>query len=131
MPPINNPELGDAIRKAREDKGLSQRQLGKASGVDYSNISRIENGERSAPDVATLQRLARTLDVDVEDFYALAGYLMPEGLPELAPYMRAKYDLPNEAAEELERYFARLQKRYGSGAAAKKAKGGRHGNTAR
>ena len=134
MPPTTNPEIGDAIRKAREAKGLSQRQLGKLSGVDYSAISRIENGERAAPDATSLMRIARALDVDVENFYALAGYLVPEGLPELAPYLRAKYDLPDEAAEELERYFARLKKRYGGQTQANKkrgGKGGRDGDPAR
>ncbi len=131
MPPSNNQELGDAVRKAREAKGLSQRQLGKVSGLTYSAISRIESGQRAAPDAASLQKLARALDIDAEDFYALAGYLIPEGLPELAPYMRAKYDLPDEAAGELARYFARLKKRYGAEANPKKTNGGSRGDTAR
>jgi transcriptional regulator with XRE-family HTH domain len=131
MPPITNPELGKAIKEAREAKGISQRQLGKDSGVNYSTISRMERGEFAAPDPVSLQKLARTLSVDVEDFYALAGYLLPEGLPGLVPYMRAKYDLPDEAAEDLERYFARLQKRYGSHGSKKSETGGRRGNPAR
>ena len=130
MPPITNPELGKAIREAREAKGISQRELGKKSGVNYSSISRMERGEFASPDPVALQKLARVLEVDVEDFYALAGYFMPEGLPELAPYMRAKYDMPGEAAEELERYFARLQRRYGTRSERKKKGGGRHGDTA-
>lgn len=133
MPPITNPELGKAMREAREAKGISQRQLGKLSGVDYSSISRMERGEFASPDPVKLQKLARLLEVDVEEFYALAGYLMPEDLPELVPYMRAKYDMPGEAAEELERYFTRLQKRYGGKAQSKKPSGkrGRHGDSAR
>lgn len=133
MPPITNPELGNAIREAREAKGISQRQLGKLSGVDYSSISRMERGEFASPDPVKLQKLAHVLDVDVEDFYALAGYLLPEGLPGLVPYMRAKYDLPGEAAEDLERYFGRLKKRYGADAPSKvkKSRGGRRGNPAR
>jgi transcriptional regulator with XRE-family HTH domain len=114
MPPITNPKLGKAIREAREAKHISQRMLGKLSGVGYSGISRLERGEFAAPDPVKLQKLARVLEVDVEDFYSLAGYLMPQGLPELVPYMRAKYDLPDEAAADLERYFARLKKRYGT-----------------
>ncbi|MGH2554568.1 MAG: helix-turn-helix domain-containing protein [Actinomycetota bacterium] len=133
MPPITNPELGKAIREAREAKGISQRQLGKLSGVDYSSISRMERGEFASPDPVKLQKLARLLEVDVEEFYALAGYLMPEGLPELVPYMRAKYDMPGEAAEQLERYFARLQRRYGGQSRRTKrtGQGGRRGNPSR
>jgi transcriptional regulator with XRE-family HTH domain len=123
MPPITNPKLGAALREAREFKAVSQRQLGKLSGVDYSSISRMERGEFAAPDPLKLQKLARALDVEVEGLYALAGYLMPEGLPELVPYMRAKYDLPHEAAEEFERYFARLKKRYAGQPRTKKSRG--------
>ena len=51
------------------------------------------------------------LEVEVEDFYVLAGYMVPEGLPELAPYLRVKYDLSEDASEQVKRYVARLKKR--------------------
>jgi ribosome-binding protein aMBF1 (putative translation factor) len=34
------------VRKAREERGLSQDQLGKAAGLSISEISRIERGGR-------------------------------------------------------------------------------------
>src|SRR6266508_5535485 len=112
MTPIENTELGDFIRKTRQDRGLSLRSLAEASRLDWSYIGKLEKGEIATPDPAKLQKLARALEVEVEDFYALAGYLMPEGLPELAPYLRAKYDLPEAASGDVERYVARLKRRY-------------------
>jgi transcriptional regulator with XRE-family HTH domain len=112
MPPIEARELGAFVRKTRQDAGLSLRALADASRLDWSYIGRLEKGEISTPDPAKLQKLARALGVEVEDFYALAGYLMPEGLPGLAPYLRVKYDLPEAASEDVERYVARLRRRY-------------------
>jgi hypothetical protein len=39
----------------------------------------------------------------------LAGYLMPEGLPELRPYLRTKYGLSDRAAEQIDEYFQALR----------------------
>lgn len=112
MPPANSNELGEFIHKSRMDKGLGLRPLARASGVDWSYIGKLEKGEIAGPDPIKLQKLAQALGVEVEDFYALAGYLVPEGLPQLAPYLRAKYDLPEPAADDVERYLARLRRRY-------------------
>ena len=129
MPPIKNKKLGKLLRDARAAKGLSLRELQEASGVDYSLINRMEHGELASPDPAKLQKLARALEIDIEDIYALAGYTMPEGLPELAPYLRAKYDLSDTAVGEVERYFERLKKREERSATPKKR--GSRGNPAR
>lgn len=48
---------GEALAGARLNKGMTQSELAKASGVDQSDISRIECGEAN-PSVRTLQRLA-------------------------------------------------------------------------
>ena len=52
--------LGQAILEAREEKGISQRELSKKSGVIQAEISKIEQG-KSNPTVLTLQKLARSL----------------------------------------------------------------------
>jgi transcriptional regulator with XRE-family HTH domain len=114
MPPSKRNELGNYIRKTRQERGLSLRALATASKLDWSYIGRLEKGEIAAPDPGKLQKLAMALEIDIEDFYALAGYTVPEGLPGLAPYLRVKYDLPEAATGEVERYVARLKRRYGS-----------------
>ena len=37
-------EIAEALRAARESKGLSQRELSARSGVPQGHISKIENG---------------------------------------------------------------------------------------
>jgi len=56
------------IRQIREEKGLSQEQLAKLSGVSSSHIGYIENGERE-PTITILCRLAKALGVDEKELY--------------------------------------------------------------
>ena len=106
-------ELGQFIQRQREAKGLSIRGLARETGLPPATVYRIEQGEFEQPAPEKLQRLARALEADVEDLYALAGYMMPEGLPDFAPYLRAKFALPDRAVNELDAYFRLLQEKYG------------------
>lgn len=58
------PDFGAALRAARLDAGLSQRQLAEASGRAQQNISGYENGFK-APNLATLLSLTDALGYDV------------------------------------------------------------------
>lgn len=48
------------LKEIRESRGLSQFQLSMLSGVNQSNISRIERGVES-PTLNTLEKLARSM----------------------------------------------------------------------
>ncbi len=56
--------FAENLRKLREERGLSQKQLGNLMFVNHSTIARWENGTR-LPDAAMILRLARCLGVDV------------------------------------------------------------------
>lgn|SRR5262249_8854617 len=103
-------QLGDHVRSLREAKGLSIRGLAATAGVDFSWLSRLERGLIASPDPRSLYRLARVLDIEVADLYQAAGY--GEGLPGFGPYLRAKYDLPDDAVKQLEAHFELINERY-------------------
>ncbi len=105
----NLQQLGDTLRAHRAAANLTVRQLADKAGLVASTVSRLETAQIESPRPEHLQQLARALGSEVEDFYALAGYLMPEGLPALRPYLRAKYGLGDAAAQRLEGYFKALQ----------------------
>jgi len=110
----NDEQLAEVISSARKAKGLSTRAVAAEIGLDQSNIVRLENGAVTAPQPAVLAGLARVLDLDLADLYALAGYTKPSDLPAFTPYLRSKFaDLPDEARDELERSFQRIAKKYG------------------
>ncbi len=101
----NAKQLGRLLQHHRHQAGLSLEQLATATGLDKGTISRIEQGRIEAPNPKNLQRLAAALGTDVEDYFALAGYFTPHGLPSLGVYLRTKYDASPELAGEIEDYF--------------------------
>ena len=59
------PSFADRLRKAREDKGLSQAQLAEKSGMQPSAISHFEAGRRS-PSFDNLRSLSDALGVSTD-----------------------------------------------------------------
>jgi transcriptional regulator with XRE-family HTH domain len=57
--------FGERLRKAREDRGLSQGELGQKAGLQPSAISHFESGRRS-PSFDNLRRLADALSVTLD-----------------------------------------------------------------
>jgi len=115
--PSNLKALGKLIARERERQGLSLETLGNAAGGTRATIMRLERGEFGRPDPEKLQRIARALGLDVEDVFALAGYIPSDALPNFGPYLEAKWsdELSASARKELERHFNRLRKKPQSG----------------
>jgi len=68
---VNN-LFSETLRKLREDRGISQKQLGKLMFVNHSTIARWENGTR-LPDATMIFRLASQLRVDANMLFQLAA----------------------------------------------------------
>ena len=65
--------IGTRLRALREEKGLSQGDIEKSTGLLRCYISRIENGH-TIPSLETLERFAGALDVPLyKMFYAGEG----------------------------------------------------------
>ena len=60
--------IGRRIRRARENRSWTQRELGDALGISEHQISRYENG-RTAPKRRRYEDLAAALDVPAETFF--------------------------------------------------------------
>ena len=59
--------LGVTLKKLRNQRGLTQEDLGKRVGVSYAYISMLESGAKKNPSLALLKRLAKALGVPVTD----------------------------------------------------------------
>lgn len=59
-------KLGNRIRSIREEKGISQANLGRLCDIEPQNMYRIEVGRANAT-VYTLMRVASALNVKVRD----------------------------------------------------------------
>lgn len=58
--------IGERIRAARKERGLTQDELAERIGMNGRHLSRIETGKLGAPK-RTLLRIAEGLDIAVED----------------------------------------------------------------
>lgn len=58
--------LGDTIRRARIERGVSQEKLALMAEVDRSYVGRVERGDNNVA-VLTLARLAAALDMSLAE----------------------------------------------------------------
>lgn len=71
---MKNETLSEVIKKAREKKGISQRELARQINVDNSTIAKIEKGKIKQPSEFVLMKIAKYFDLDAKDLLILAGY---------------------------------------------------------
>lgn len=60
--------IGDIIKKMREERGLSQKEVATSVDIDRGQYSRIETN-KVEPTLSTLEKLAKAFNVEVEDFF--------------------------------------------------------------
>lgn len=106
--------LHAALDKARENAGLSWRQLAKEIGVSASTISRMANNLK--PDVTAFAAMTTWLRMPAEDFY-VGGRTHtvteePDLVAQLVPLLRARKDLAAKDVEYLEEVIAAAAKRF-------------------
>lgn len=65
--------VGQMIAKAREEKGLSKRELSRLANISDTELARIESGEREVPNPKTLRKISQHIDVNYNDLMYAAG----------------------------------------------------------
>ena len=112
---VNTSELGDAVRRRREQQGMSLRDVADETGVSASTLSRIENGT-GKPDADNIARLAAWLDMPIERVLHHGPrsaadpkpvvYYPHESTPEIVEaHLRADRHLTPETAKALSELF--------------------------
>ena len=93
---IDDRDIGSIVRQLRLRANISRMQLGAASGVSTSHLTRIENGQRS-PSAKILRKIASHLHIGEVELLSLAGYVSAEQYNMLGNPDSTKLD-PNVAA---------------------------------
>jgi transcriptional regulator with XRE-family HTH domain len=112
---VNTEELGRAVKRRREELGLSLRDVADKTSVSASTLSRIENGT-GKPDADNIARLTAWLEVPVErilsgrptqdDSSQAVVYYPQEPMPEIVEaHLRADRNLTPETAAALSELF--------------------------
>ena len=68
-----NETVGEIIAKAREEKGISKRELARIADISDTELSRIESGEREFPNPKTLRKITQHIGVNFNDLMYAAG----------------------------------------------------------
>jgi HTH-type transcriptional regulator, competence development regulator len=72
-------KFGKRLRELRKNKELTLRALAGSAGVDFTYLSKIENGKAGyLPGAETIRTLASLLDADPLDLLRLADKVPPE-----------------------------------------------------
>jgi transcriptional regulator with XRE-family HTH domain len=64
-------DIGGRLRRLREARGLSQRELARRAGVSNATVSLIEQN-RASPSIASLKKVLDGLPLSLAEFFALA-----------------------------------------------------------
>jgi transcriptional regulator with XRE-family HTH domain len=112
-------EFGRYLRDLRKRAALSQRELAQRAGIDFTYLSKIENGRVDPPGEQTLRALASALGADAETLLARARklprdlkHLVAQGSPEKALLLRRIAQTPM-TPERVERMLRLLDEESG------------------
>lgn len=89
--------IGQRVKELREQKGLSQGDVEKFSGMLRTYISRVENGH-SVPSLDTLERFAAALDVPLYQLFRGTEGSRPA--PKLTPRDATREELGTSGSED-------------------------------
>ncbi|MFF1810797.1 multiprotein-bridging factor 1 family protein [Streptomyces sp. NPDC058251] len=116
-PTVDVQALHAALDAAREERGLSWRQLAKELGVSASTISRMANGLK--PDVTGFAAMTTWLRMPAETFYvapeatsASLSQEEPELVASLVPLLRARSDLSEGDVAYLQEVIGAAARRF-------------------
>lgn len=59
--------IGKNIKRYRQNKGLSQDKLSKLADLSLNTVVKIELDESPNPTIETIQKIAKALEVSVDD----------------------------------------------------------------
>jgi transcriptional regulator with XRE-family HTH domain len=102
--------IGDRLRIMREEKGFSQGEIEKRTGLLRCYVSRVENGH-TIPSIETLEKLARALEISLYQLFYDGEE--PPALPNLLKRRTADEIVWGSSGKE-GRYLMRLRLQLGS-----------------
>ena len=59
--------IGGNVKKIRAKLGLTQDDLAKKADIKYTTLMKVESGTVNKPSVQTMAKIAKALDVNIED----------------------------------------------------------------
>lgn len=87
-----NLTFGKLIRQTRKNKKLSQRDLAKLVGVNYTYLSKLENDHAGTPpSEEVITKLATHLNLNAQELQYLAGRITEEDAKAFEEFVKENY----------------------------------------
>lgn len=64
---MSNNKIADNLKKLRAKKGLSLERIARLADLSLNTIVKVENGVNQNPTIETLTKIAKALNVGVDD----------------------------------------------------------------
>ena len=81
---MNRREIGEKIRKLREERGYNRNELANKAGLSPTYIPELERGEK-CPTVETLDYICFALGITLRDFFTEEKTLSQDKVSALSP----------------------------------------------
>ncbi len=95
-----NENLGRILKQRRLMIPLTLREMAAISGISSSHLGRIERSERF-PSASVLRKIAKPLDFEEGELFALAGYLS-------SPLLKVEEEKAQYSGGQLDPYVSRV-----------------------
>lgn len=108
-------KLGKYLKELRKEQGLSIRSVAKSCSVAPSYLANIEAGDiYKTIGVETMVKLSKFYGIPASAMLNEAGFINShdDSLPELAQYLRAKYQLSPQAIRDMTMAKEIVDKKY-------------------
>jgi transcriptional regulator with XRE-family HTH domain len=108
-------KIGIYIKYQREKKKYSLSEFARITDLDTSFLLRLENGVYKSVKLDVLQKLALGFNMSLEDFMIKCKLIQNDQkkkMPTLEYYLKEKYQLPDEAIEDVKIMINVLENKY-------------------
>lgn len=102
-------ELGNYIKKLREEKKLSLTQLADLTKINVADLHKIEHGSKNKVNPFQLKALSEILQVDYKVFYKMVDFLEEKDFNNSGTMPTEKSYSREELIEILSMYYPKLQ----------------------
>lgn len=96
--------FGETIRRIRQERGITQKEMARGLGVSAAYLSSLESGKRGRPGFDFLQRVAGYLHIiwdEADDLFRVAALSHPRAIVDTTGLPAEYTALANRLAQEI------------------------------
>jgi transcriptional regulator with XRE-family HTH domain len=107
--------FGERLRQLRLDKKLNQRDLASRVGIDFTYLSKLENGRMPPPASNTIARLSKALGAQGDELMLLANKVPTDIAPVISrsaampAFLRSIKDFNDDDIARLSTYAQKMR----------------------